>query len=42
MGGVIQKKVKGGSVNGESMDQSVETKFRTKYLSKPYGCYSHN
>ena len=34
MGGVIQKKVKGGSVSGSSMDQSVETTFRTKYLSK--------
>ena len=33
MGGVIQKKVKGGSVYGESMDQSVETNFRTTYLS---------
>ena len=33
MGGVIQKKVRGGSVTGESMDQSVETNFRTRYLS---------
>jgi len=33
MGGVIQKKVQGGKVTGESMDQSVETTFRTTYLS---------
>ena len=33
MGGVIQKKVQGGKVTGEAMDQSVETSFRTTYLS---------
>jgi hypothetical protein len=33
MGGVIQKKVQGGKVTGESMDQSVETTFRSTYLS---------
>ena len=33
MGGMIQKKVRGGSVVGESMDQSVETNFRSTYLS---------
>lgn len=33
MGGVIQKKVRGGDVTGEAMDQSVETTFRSTYLS---------
>ena len=33
MGGMIQKKVQGGKVTGEAMDQSVETSFRTTYLS---------
>jgi len=33
MGGMIQKKVRGGDVLGEAMDQSVETSFRTTYLS---------
>lgn len=33
MGGMIQKKVKGGKVTGEAMEQSVETNFRTRYLS---------
>ena len=33
MGGMIQKKVRGGSAVGESMDQSVETNFRSTYLS---------
>lgn len=33
MGGVIQKKVRGGSVSGEAMNQSVETTFRSTYLS---------
>lgn len=33
MGGVIQKKVQGGKVTGEAQDQSVETQFRTNYLS---------
>ena len=33
MGGMIQKKVRGGSVVGEAMEQSVETNFRTGYLS---------
>ena len=32
MGGVIQKKVRGGDVTGEAMEQSVETTFRTNYL----------
>jgi hypothetical protein len=34
MGGMIQKKVRGGKVTGEEMEQSVETNFRTQYLSK--------
>jgi hypothetical protein len=33
MGGMIQKKVKGGDVTGISQSQSVETNFRTIYLS---------
>ena len=33
MGGVIQKKVRGGSITGEAMEQSVETNFRTTYLT---------
>ncbi len=33
MGGMIQKKVKGGDVTGLAQTQSVETNFRTIYLS---------
>ena len=33
MGGMIQKKVKGGDVTGIAQSQSVETNFRTIYLS---------
>tara|TARA_R110000782_G_scaffold81734_3_gene161276 strand:+ start:3562 stop:6669 length:3108 start_codon:yes stop_codon:yes gene_type:complete len=33
MGGMIQKKVRGGSATGEAMEQSVETNFRTQYMS---------